>query len=54
MAFLLSFIDLKNAFGCVSHQYIQDMLKLIRVPAEMLAYTRNFYSSLSACVATED
>ena len=52
--FSLGCIDLKNAFDSVSHQYIQDMLVYIRVPAEVLAYTRNLYSSISAYVATKD
>ena len=50
LPFSLSFIDLKNAFGSVSHKYILDMLRYIKVSTEVLGYIRNLYSSLSAYV----
>lgn len=49
----LSFIDLKNAFGSISHCYLFDMLKHINIPSEVLAYLESLYSSISAFVSTK-
>ena len=50
---LLSFIDLKNAFGSISHAYLKDMLKLIKLPREFTDYVSSLYSSISAHVFTK-
>ena len=50
----VSFIDLKNAFGSVSHPYIFDMLDYLRHPQELCRYVKCLYSSLSAHVASKD
>ena len=54
LPFSLSFIDLKNTFGSVSHQYILDMLSHVNVPAIVHLYISNLYSSLSAYISTKD
>ena len=47
---MITFIDLKNAFGSVSHLLIFDMLRAVKVPAFLLNYTHSFYSKLSVIV----
>ena len=49
----LSFIDLRNVFGSISHSYILDMLNYIKLPSEIQAYVRNLYSSLAGYVSTK-
>ena len=44
----LTFIDLRNAFGSVTHQYIHDVLKYINLPTPINQYVQNLYSPLSA------
>ena len=44
----LSFIDLKNAFGSISHAYITNILRFIRLPPKFTNYVSNLYSSISA------
>ena len=50
----LSFIDLRNAFGSISHAYINDIMKFLKLPPEFTKYVRNLYSSLSALISTKD
>ena len=50
----LTFIDLKNAFGSVSHKYILDILSHIKVPLQLQQYIKNLYSSLSAYIHTKE
>ena len=50
----LSFIDLKNAFGSISHNYISDIIKLIKLPTQFTRYLTNLYSSISAHISTKD
>ena len=50
----LSFIDLRNAFGSISHAYIYDIMKFLRFPPEFTKYVRNLYSTLSAHVSNSD
>ena len=47
---MITFIDLKNAFGSVSHLLIFDMLRAVKVPAFLLNYIHSFYSQLSVTV----
>ena len=49
----MSFLDLKNAFGSVSHLLIRDMLHHIKLPKPIIAYIINGYSQLSAFVKTK-
>ena len=50
----LTFIDLRNAFGSVSHDYIQDILEYVQLPKEVQEYISAFYGKLSAYIATKD
>ena len=47
---MITFIDLKNAFGSVSHLLFFDMLSAVKVPAFLLNYIHSFYSQLSVIV----
>ena len=49
----LTFIDLRNSFGSVSHRYIHDILEHINLPTPITQYVQNLYSSLSAHVVTK-
>ena len=49
----LTFLDLKNAFGSVSHKLINDMLSHIRLPTQVRAYISSTYSKISAYVSTK-
>ena len=48
----MTFIDLKNAFGSVSHKLIQDLLHYVKVPVEIRYYIHNLYANLSAFIST--
>ena len=50
----VTFLDLKNAFGSVSHSLIRDMLAHIRLPPEICSYINSTYSQLTAYVETKD
>ena len=47
------FIDLKNAFGSVSHRLIFDMLRVVRVPSFFFDYIQSFYSQLSVSIVSD-
>ena len=49
----LTFFDLRNAFGSVSHKHIVDMLRHIQLPAPLITYISNVYSKLSASIKTK-
>lgn len=49
----LTFLDLKNAFGSVSHKLINDMLSHIKLPEEIRTYISSSYLKLSAYVTTK-
>ena len=49
-----TFIDLKNAFGSVSHTLLQDMLLLVEIPPEVSSYIHDMYSKLTTTVETKD
>ena len=42
----MTFLDLSNAFGSISHQLIADMLKHICIPTPVISYISNAYSQL--------
>ena len=44
----ITFLDLSNAFGSISHQLINDMLKYVKVPNAVSSYVTNAYSQLKA------
>ena len=49
----VTFLDLKNAFGSVSHQLITDMLDHVGVPRQLRSYITNAYSQLLAYVVSK-
>ena len=49
----VTFLDLKNAFGSVSHQLIADMLDHVGVPIQLGSYISSAYSQLSAYVVSK-
>ena len=50
---ILMVIDLKNAFGSVSHFYPSDILRYISVLSAIQAYVQNLYSKLAGYEATK-
>ena len=51
---MITFLDMKNAFGSVPHQLLFDMLRAVRVPSSVLNYVESFYSQLFVIVATRN
>ena len=51
---MITFLDLKNAFGSVPHQLLFDMLRAIKVSSTLLSYVKSFYSQLFAIVTTKN
>ena len=49
----ITFLDLENAFGSVSHKLIANMMTHCRVPEEVTNYIASLYSKLSAYVKTK-
>ena len=49
----ITMLDLKNAFGSVSHSYILDMLQHASIPREAIQYIRNCYNKLSVYIQTK-
>jgi len=49
---MMTFLDLKNAFGSGSHQLILDMLKAVRVPSAFFHYIKPFFSQLSVTITS--
>ena len=50
----ITFLDLANAFGSVSHQFIHDMLVHAQLPSPVVGYLQDLYSKLQAFVSTPD
>ena len=50
---VMSFLDLKNAFGSVCHQYLFDILQYIKLPSPVVSYITSCYSKLTAYVSTK-
>jgi hypothetical protein len=49
----VTFLDLKNAFGSISHLLIRDMLAHIRLPPEICSFINSTYSQLTGYVVTK-
>jgi len=50
----MSFLDLRDAFGSVCHQYLFDVLQYLKLPDAILSYVTSCYSQLSAYVSTDN
>ena len=50
----ITFLDLQNAFGSVAHPLITDILTHIKLPDNVMSYTSDGYSKLTAFVKTKD
>ena len=48
----MTFLDLANAFGSISHQFIQDMLNYVAVPDQVTKYICDAYSNLRGFVSS--
>ena len=51
---MMTFLDLKNAFGSVSHRLIFDMLHAIKLPLPFIQYIQSFYSGLSVIITSKN
>ena len=49
----ITFLDLKNAFGSVPHNLIEDMLVHIRTPTAIVDYIKSMYLKLTASITTK-
>ena len=49
----MSFLDLRNAFGSVSHLLIRDILHHVHLPSEFVTYVTNSYAQLSGSIKTK-
>ena len=49
----MSFLDLRNAFGSVSHLLIRDIFHYVQLPSEFTTYVTNSYSQLVGSVKTK-
>ena len=50
----MTFIDLKYAFGSVSHSYIDDILEHISLPVMFRSYISSLYSELVGFIETKE
>ena len=50
---IMTFLDLKNAFGSVPHTLIFNMLEAVKVPSSIINYIRSFYSALSVIITSK-
>jgi len=50
----MTFLDLENAVGSVSHELILDMLVHCTLPQEVISYITNLYSKLTVFVKTKE
>ena len=50
----ITFIDLRNAFGSISHKLLLDMLSHIKAPEEFSLYISSLYSNISTYIYTKD
>ena len=51
--FSLTVLDLRYAFGSVSHQLIADMQRYLQLPSSLVTYISNVYSKLAASIKTK-
>ena len=49
----ITFLDLANAFGSISHQLIFDILHHCKLPIQFINYITSLYSKLSAYIKTK-
>ena len=49
----LTFIDLQNAFGSISHSLVSDILTYLQIPSPMIQYVSTMYANLRAFVSTK-
>ena len=50
----MTFINLKNSFGSVSHSYIDDILEHISLPVKFSSYISSLYSELVGFIETKE
>ena len=50
---MITFLDLKNAFGSIPHPLLFDMLQAVKVLSAVLSYVK-FYSKLFVIVTTKN
>ena len=50
---MITFLDLKNAFGSVPHQLIFDILQAVKVQSAIQEYIQSFYSQLFVTVTNK-
>jgi len=49
---MMTFPDLKNAFGSVPHALVFNMLEAVKVPSSTIHNIQSFYSTLSVIIAS--
>ena len=49
----LTFVDLRNAFGSISHSYIKDILSYVKLPNNVQSWVSTLYTNLTAYIATK-
>ena len=50
----MTFINLKNSFGSVSHSYIDDILEHISLPVKFSSYMSSLYSEIVGFIETKE
>ena len=50
---MITFLDLKNAFGSVPHRLVFNILQRIQIPSDVISYIRSCYNQLTACIVTD-
>ena len=46
---MITFLDLKNAFGSVPHGLMFNMLEVVKVPVSVVHYIQSFYRLCFVC-----
>ena len=47
---VITFLDIKNAYGSISYGFIEYMMKYYHIPKNIAGYILNFYKRAKACV----
>ena len=50
----MTFLDLENAFGSISHEIFLNVLLHYRLPQEIITYIADLYMNLTAYVKTKE
>ena len=50
LSLIITFIDLKNAFGSISHSFMKDTMFHMKVPDNIIKYITNPYDSLTGFI----